>query len=84
MKFEFGHIIKKGNYNMKVGDRFFTIAYTLNTRVIEVEVIEVQNMNDTTYIHFQNVEKPIDRWFKSIDIMEPWIFKTREEAELKL
>jgi len=69
---------------MKVGDKFFTIAYTLNTRIIEVEVIEVKNMNDTTYVHFQNVEKHIDRWFESIEFMEPWIFKTKEEAELKL
>lgn len=69
---------------MRVGDKFFTIAYTSNIRVIEVEIIEIEIIEDKTYLHFQNIEVPIDKWFKSTECMKPWIFKTKEEAELKL
>jgi len=69
---------------MKVGDRFFTIAYTFDTRVIEVEVIGIEIIEGETYIHFQNVEQVIDKWFKTFDFIKPYIFNTKEEAESKL
>jgi len=69
---------------MNIGDRFFTIAYTSNTRAIEVEIIDIENIDGTTCIHFQNVEDNIDKWFKPIEFIEQWKFNTKEEAEKKL
>ena len=68
---------------MQVGDTFFTIAYTKNTRVIEVEVIDVENINGIEIIHIQNIKSHHDRWYISSELRQ-WIFKTREEAEKKL
>lgn len=69
---------------MNIGDRFFTIAYTLNTKVIEVEVINIEYINNITYIHFQNVAHYIDKWFLPIDEVNKWKFNTKEEAMIEL
>ena len=69
---------------MKIGDKFFTIAYTENTRVIEVEVIDIENINGVEIIHIQNIEILHDKWYISVEPLGQWKFKTREEAEKKL
>lgn len=69
---------------MNIGDKFFTIAYSSNTRVIEVEVIGIETIDGTVYIHFQNVEDHIDRWFIPIETVLQWKFETKEEAENEL
>jgi len=69
---------------LKIGDKFFTIAYTENTRVIEVEVIDIENINGVEIIHIQNIEILHDKWYISVEPLGQWKFKTREEAEKKL
>jgi hypothetical protein len=69
---------------MKKGDRFFIIAYTTNTRVIEVEIINIEVINGVQFVHFENVNHTVDKWFKPIDEVAEWLFNTREEAEVKL
>ncbi len=69
---------------MNSGDKFFTIVYSLNPRVIEVEVIGLEVIDGDMYVHFYNVERPRDKWFKPIEVTAQWEFKTREEAENKL
>lgn len=69
---------------MKIGDKFFTIAYTKNTRVIEVEVIDIENINGIEMIHIQNTERHHDKWYISVEPLGQWKFATREEAEKRL
>lgn len=69
---------------MNIGDKFFTIAYTKNTRVIEVEVIDIENINGIEMIHIQNTESIHDKWYVSVESLGLWKFITREEAENKL
>lgn len=69
---------------MNIGDKFFTIAYTFDTRVIKVEVIGKETMGNTMYIHFQNIENHSDRWLLPIDNVLQWKFETKEEADNKL
>jgi hypothetical protein len=69
---------------MQVGDKFYTIAYTYNPRVIEVEVIEIKEIDSIVYIHFQNTNDNFDKWFLQIETVIQWKFKTRELAENKL
>lgn len=66
---------------MKKGDRFFTIAYTQNTRVIEVEVIDTEIINHIRYIHFQNIEDTIDKWFLPESYVNQWKYKSKEDAK---
>jgi hypothetical protein len=69
---------------MQVGDKFFTIAYTWDTRVIEVEIIEIKTVMGITYIHIQDTEDNFNRWFLPIDVINQWKFDTKELAENKL
>lgn len=69
---------------MNIGDKFFTIAYTQDTRVIEVEVIGVENINGEEIIHIQNTEMHCDKWYISTELLREWKFKTREEATKEL
>jgi hypothetical protein len=69
---------------MKLGERFYTIAYTSNTRVIEVEVIEIKDIDGATCIHIQNVKDNFDKWFLPEVILEQWKFDTKKLAENKL
>lgn len=69
---------------MKIGDKFFTIAYSENTRVIEVEIIDIKTVDETTYIHFQNINDNIDQWYLPIDVVNDWKFETKLEAEVEL
>jgi len=69
---------------LKIGDKFFTIAYFNNPRVIEAEVIDTENINGVEMIHIQNVEKPYDKWYISVEPLCQWKFATRDEAEKKL
>lgn len=69
---------------MKIGDRYYTIAYSHNTRVIEVEVLAIENIDDEEFVHLQNVDNIYDRWFVTLDFANQWKFPTRELAEVKL
>jgi hypothetical protein len=69
---------------MNIGDRFFTIAYKYNTKVVEVEITEFDDLDGNLMIHFQRVDKPLDKWYMTAEYMEQWKFKTREEAENRL
>jgi len=66
---------------LKIGDKFFTIAYTQNTRIIEVEVIGVEDIDGEKMIHIQNIEDCYDKWFISETVLEQWKFTTKEEAK---
>ena len=65
---------------MKIGDKFFTIAYTQNTRIIEVEVIGTEDVDGEKMIHIQNTEEHCDRWYISETVLEQWKFATKEES----
>ena len=69
---------------MNIGDRFFTIAYMYNTRVVEVEIIGLDNLDGNSMIHFKNVDNDIDKWYMNAEYMEKWKFKTREDADIRL
>ena len=66
---------------MKIGDKFFTIAYTQNTRIIEVEVIGTEDIDGEKMIHIQNIEDCYDKWFIPETVLEQWKFTTKEEAK---
>ena len=66
---------------MKIGDKFFTIAYTQNTRIIEVEVIGTEDVDGEKMIHIQNIEDCYDKWFIPETVLEQWKFTTKEEAK---
>ena len=69
---------------MKIGDKFFTIAYTQNTRIIEVEVIGTEDIDGEKMIHIQNTEDCYDKWFIPETVLGQWKFATKEEAKKKL
>jgi len=65
---------------LKIGDKFFTIAYTQNTRIIEVEVIGTEDIDGEKMIHIQNIEDCYDKWFIPETVLRQWKFATKEEA----
>lgn len=70
---------------IKVGDTRFAVAYTVNTRVIEVEILQIKVFSDANMsaeIAVRDEAYPAGVWFLSLDTFLEWgNFSTREEAE---
>lgn len=70
---------------LKVGDTRYAVAYTVNTRVIEVEILQIKVFSDVNMpaeIAVRNVDDRADIWFLNLDSFLEWAdFSTREEAE---
>lgn len=69
---------------MKIGDRFYTIAYTDNPRVIEVEIIGVETVDGEEFVHLQSINNILDKWYLKVNFMNNWKFPTRKIAEKRL
>lgn len=68
---------------VKEGDTRYAIAYTADTRVIEVRITEINR--DGSVIRIESVANPLHFWFLDSKEFYKWSnFKTREEAEKTL
>lgn len=68
---------------VKEGDTRYAIAYTADTRVIEVRITEINR--DGSVIRIESVANPLHFWFLDSKDFYKWSnFKTREEAEKTL
>ena len=67
-----------------VGDEAYVIAYSTNTRVIQIRVSQIQFIDNNIYIWIENMENTFDFWKLTAKEYNESCFLTREEAEKKL
>lgn len=68
----------------KVGDRFWIIAYSQNTRVVEVECVGIEITKTEKKIWIENVLIPRDYWELHFEDFATQYFATKAAAEQAL